>query len=79
MSDLNVSKMSDEDIQNIFTEAYEEQVATWNSISEFEAICRRDVGSSDVTMEVTIVGMAEARGGVELVLKRSVILSDEVE
>ena len=53
-----VSKVSNEDLQDVFTEAYEKQVASLNGIGEFECICNRDISSSQVRMEVTVTGLA---------------------
>jgi len=55
---MDVSKLSDEDIQDMFTEAYEKQVAQENAFDNFECICKRETGLPMVTMEVTIIGMA---------------------
>jgi len=55
---INVDKLSNEDLQDMFTEAFQEQVASRNNISEFECTCKRDSNSPDVKMEVMVVGMA---------------------
>jgi len=54
---MNASKLSDDDIQDMFTEAYEKNIASANSISSFECICKRDT-SSGIKMEVTVYGMS---------------------
>lgn len=54
---LNVSKLSDDDLQDMFTDAYEKKVASQNGFDSYECICKRD-GSSDIRMEVTVTGMA---------------------
>jgi hypothetical protein len=55
---LNVSKLSDDDLQDMFTEAYEKKVAKENEFDSFECICKRSGPTSDVKMEVTVTGMA---------------------
>lgn len=55
---LNVSKLSDDDLQDMFTEAYERRVSSQNGFDSYECICRRDTDRSDIRMEVTITGMA---------------------
>ncbi len=55
---MDTSKLSDEDLQDMFTEAYEKQVAFENAFDNYECICKRETGIPTVTMEVTVVGMA---------------------
>jgi hypothetical protein len=55
---LNTSKMSDDDLQDMFSEAYEKNVASYNDIDSFECICKRETGNPKIRMEVLIVGMA---------------------
>lgn len=55
---LEIEKLSDDDIQDRFTEVYEKRVGAYNNINSFECIIKRDSTNKDVTMEVTIVGMA---------------------
>lgn len=55
---MNTSKLSDEDIQDMFTEVYEKNVASQNNFNAYECICKRDVGDTNITMEVTVNGMA---------------------
>ena len=55
---LEIAKLSDDDLQDRFTEVFEKRVGVYNHIESFECICKRDTGSKDVHMEVTIVGMA---------------------
>ena len=57
MEKMNIEKVSDEAMQDLFTEAFEE-VASANDISEFECTCKRTVGSDVVAMEVMVVGLA---------------------
>jgi len=53
---MDVSKLSDENIQDMFEEAFEDQIASYNNIGNFECKCTRD--EKAVTMEVMIVGLA---------------------
>jgi len=55
---LNVSKLSDDDLQDMFTDAYEKNIASENGFDSFECICKRGSNSSDLKMEVTVTGMA---------------------
>lgn len=55
---LDVSKLSDGDIQDLFTDAFEQQVASENNIDSFEAISKRGTGGINLEMEVTITGLA---------------------
>jgi len=55
---LNLEKISDEQLVDLFEKAYEEQVGQINSIGEFECTCTRTVGDSEVKMEVMITGLA---------------------
>lgn len=51
-----VGKLSNEDLQEMFEEAYREQVGTPNKIDEFECKCSKE--GEGVTAELTISGMA---------------------
>lgn len=53
---MDVSKLSDDDLQDMFTESYG-VIASENGFDSFECICKRTT-SNDVKMEVTVVGMA---------------------
>jgi len=55
---LEIAKLSDDDLQDRFTEVFEKRVGVYNHIESFECICKRATGGKDVDMEVTIVGMA---------------------
>tara|TARA_R110000824_G_scaffold12226_7_gene53611 strand:- start:38453 stop:38776 length:324 start_codon:yes stop_codon:yes gene_type:complete len=55
---MKVSKVSDEEIETLFTTVFDDKVATYNNISEFEAKCQRQVGKDDITIEVMICGTA---------------------
>ena len=58
MSDMNLDVLSNEKLQDMFTEAFESQISSRNNIGEFEATCVRNPGVQDVRMEVLIVGLA---------------------
>ena len=53
----DISKLSNDKLQDSFTEAFD-PIASYNNISSYECICKRDMGSKKATMEVTIIGMA---------------------
>lgn len=57
---LNISKLSDDDLQDMFSEAYEKKVASANGFDSYECICKRSNSSNtnEVKMEVTVIGMA---------------------
>ena len=55
---MDVSKMSDDDIQDLFTETYEEQVAKENRFDSYECVVKRQNFNKNVCMEVTVIGMA---------------------
>jgi len=54
---MNVDKISDEDMQDLFTNAFE-SIGSMNNITEFECSCKRTVGNSVITMEVMVIGLA---------------------
>ncbi len=54
---MDTSKLSDDDLQDMFTEEYEKNVASLSSLTSFECICKRDTARA-VKMEVTVYGMA---------------------
>ena len=53
---MNVSKMSDEDLQDMFEEAYRDQVGKFNNIDEIE--CKASKDGEKVVVELTVSGMA---------------------
>jgi len=55
---MNISKISDEVMQDIFAEAFEQNIARYNNLTEYEAIIKRSARETEVLMEVTITGMA---------------------
>ena len=55
---MDVSRLSDDDIQDMFTEAYEKQVASANRFDSYECIVKRVNSNKDISMEVLVVGMA---------------------
>lgn len=55
---MDISRFSDEMLQDLFEAAFEDQVASMNDIPAYEAKIERSAAKEDVTMEVTITGMA---------------------
>lgn len=55
---MDVSKMSDEELSDVFTEAFEQQVASFNNISQFDVEFVRETRDKSITAEVSIYGMA---------------------
>jgi hypothetical protein len=55
---MDISRMSDDDLQDMFTEVYGSKVASINNIDSFECICKRVPGAEGAEMEVLVVGMA---------------------
>lgn len=55
---MNVDKISDEVMQEMFETAFENQVGVYNNLSEFEALIKRSAREEDILMEVTVTGMA---------------------
>lgn len=55
---MDIQKISDEEVQDLFEVAFEEQVAKWNDIENFEVKCVREVGKDSLAVEVTIMGTA---------------------
>lgn len=55
---LDTSKLSDDDIQDMFEEVYEKKIGAYNNIDSFECTCKRETGKPEIKMEVMIVGMA---------------------
>ena len=53
---VDISKLSDDDLQDMFTESYN-NIASQNGFDSFECICKR-TNQNDIKMEVTVVGMA---------------------
>jgi len=55
---VDVAKISDDELIDMFEPIYEERVASINNIGSYECTCKRDSSTSDVRVEVMIVGMA---------------------
>jgi len=55
---MNIQKISDDEVQDLFEVAFEEQVAKWNDINSFEVKCVREIGKDSLTVEVTVMGTA---------------------
>lgn len=58
MKQMEIQKISDEEVQDLFEEAFEEQVGKWNDIDNFEVKCVREIGKDSLTVEVTVMGTA---------------------
>ena len=58
MTERSIKTLNDEVIEDLFTEAYEEQVAKWTEIGEFESKCIREPGKDALQVDVTIFGFA---------------------
>lgn len=54
---MNIDKLSDQEIQVLFDEAFS-SVASINNIGDYESVCKRTVGGSKIRMEIMIVGLA---------------------
>ena len=55
---MDISRFSNEMLQDLFEEAFEDQIAHLNQVDAYEATIERSVGVDDVTMQVAITGMA---------------------
>lgn len=55
---MNVDKISDEVMQDMFQESFESQVGAYNDLTEFEPSIKRSARDEDIFMEVTVTGMA---------------------
>lgn len=55
---MDVGRVSNEEIETLFTAVFEDRVAIYNNISEFEAKCQKEVGKNYLTVEVMVVGSA---------------------
>ena len=58
MSKLDVTRISDDEFVEMFEPVYEEKIASRNAIGSYECMCKRDTSTSDIKMEVMVVGMA---------------------
>lgn len=55
---MDVNRISDEEVQDLFEVAFEEQVGKFNDIDNFEVKCVREVSKDYLTVEVTVMGTA---------------------
>lgn len=56
---MDITKVSNERIQDLFTEEFEKNIAKMNDIDSFECVCVREANKTDqAKMEVTIYGLA---------------------
>lgn len=58
MSKIDATRISDDEFIDLFEPVYEEKVASLNAIGSYECICKRDTSSSDIKIEVMVIGMA---------------------
>jgi len=58
MTNVDVERISDEEMEDMFVNAFESQVAFPNGIGSYECTCRRDSSNLDVKMEVMVIGLA---------------------
>lgn len=57
MDKMNIDKVSDEEMQDLFTDSFEKAGAMVD-IGEFECTCKRTVGGTTASMEVMVTGLA---------------------
>ena len=55
---MDITRVSDDELVNMFEAVYEKQVAAYNDITSYECSCKRDSSTGDVKIEVMVVGMA---------------------
>ena len=56
MDKMNIDKVSDEEMQDLFTESFE-TAGKECEIGEFECTCKRTVGGTTANMEVMVTGL----------------------
>jgi len=55
---MNIQKVSDEEVEDLFEKSFESKVAKFNDIDSFEVKCVREVGKDSLTVEITVMGTA---------------------
>ena len=55
---INLKTLSDDEIIDLFSDSFENDVARYNNIESFDVIVKRETGSPEVRVEVTISGTA---------------------
>ena len=55
---MNMATLSDDEIIDLFTNAFEDRVAKYNNIESFDVAIQRKTGDPEVRIEVTICGTA---------------------
>lgn len=55
---MSIKHISDDELQDIFTEAFASQVGSYNGIDEFDAKCTKDINKNSVQVDVTVQGFA---------------------
>jgi len=58
MKKMDIKRISDDEVQELFEASFESQVAKYNDIDSFEVKCVREVGKDSLTVEVTVMGTA---------------------
>jgi len=55
---VDIARISDDELVDMFEPIFEEQIASRNGLSSYECSCKRDISTSEVRVEVLVVGMA---------------------
>lgn len=55
---IDIARISDDELVDMFESVYEEKVASVNNIGSFECSCKRDTSTSEVKIEVMVIGLA---------------------
>jgi hypothetical protein len=55
---VGINNLNDEEIENLFTDAYADQVGSRINVPEFDCKCAREVGDKNVKVEITVIGLA---------------------
>lgn len=56
---MNTKNMGNEELQALFEDVFQEQVASYNNIQDFEVNTTRNVKGDKISFEVTITGLAD--------------------
>ena len=55
---VDIAKISDDELVEMFEPVFEEKIASLNNIGSYECACKRNTSTSEVKMEVMVVGLA---------------------
>ena len=55
---ISLKTLSDDEIIDLFSASFENDIARYNNIESFDVIVKRETGSSEVKVEITISGTA---------------------